>query len=57
MKYTSPLYTNEKLETTDVICESIFTISNADVVVDYDDQGNAITAPGKQVIVDVSKLL
>jgi hypothetical protein len=57
MKYTSPLYRNEKLETRDVICESPYTIANTSVVIGHDGQGNAITAPGKQVSVDITKLL
>ncbi len=57
MKYTSPLYKNEKLETRDVICESPYTIANTSVVIGQDENGNAITAPGKQVSVDITKLL
>ena len=57
MKYTSPLYRNEKLETRDVICESPYTIANTSVVIGQDENGNAITAPGKQVSVDITKLL
>ena len=57
MKYTSPLYNNEMLETRDVICESPYTIANTSVVIGQDENGNAITAPGKQVSVDITKLL
>ena len=59
MKYTHPAYVNEKIETSDVICESPFSVVYEDVTdpsgkVLTDENGNPLR---KTVIgVDVSKL-
>ena len=37
MKYTSPIYVNEAMETTDVICESPYQIAYVDKVIGKDE--------------------
>ena len=41
MKYTNPIYNKEVIETTDVICESIFTIGYVKTQVE-DENGNMV---------------
>ncbi len=57
MKYTSPIYNNEMIETSDVICESPFKIANINKVVGKDENGEDIVAPATQIIVDIGNLL
>lgn len=57
MKYTSPIYNNERIATNDIICESPFDIAHTTVVIGKDELGNDITAPATQVIVDMGDLL
>ena len=54
MKYTSPIYKNETIETKDVICESIFTISNRTETVTVN--GVETTKDITQISVDIGKL-
>ena len=54
MKYTSPIYNNETIETKDVICESIFTISNRTETVNVN--GVETTKDITQISVDIGKL-
>ena len=56
MKYTSPIYTNEAVETTDVICESPFTIAHVTTPVWNKEKGEYVDTPTTQVQVDISKL-
>ena len=56
MKYTSPFYKNEALETNDIVCESPYKIAYYNKVIGKDEQGNDITAPATQITVDVSNL-
>ena len=56
MKYTSPFYKNESLETNDIVCESPYKIAYYNKVIGKDEQGNDITAPATQITVDVSNL-
>ncbi len=57
MKYTSPIYNNEMIETSDVICESPFDIVHTEKVIGKDEDGNEITAPATQIVVDINNLL
>ena len=56
MKYTSPIYTNEAVETADVICESPFTIAHVTTPVWNEEKGEYVETPTTQVQVDISKL-
>ena len=56
MKYTSPIYNNEAIETTDVICESPFTIAHVTTPVWNEEKGEYVETPTTQVQVDISKL-
>ena len=51
MKYTNPIYRNEKIETNDIICESPFDIVHTKT---KDENGNLVDAT--QVVVDINKL-
>ena len=55
MKYTSPLYKNEVIESCDIICESIVKIAYVDTVI-TDENGNQQTVTATQVSVDISHL-
>ena len=57
MKYITPIYRNEKIETSDIICESPFDIVYTTTVVGKDSQGNDIVAPTTQIVVDMGSLL
>ena len=57
MKYTNPIYKNEKIQTSDIICESPFDIVYTTTVVGKDSQGNDIVAPTTQIVVDMGSLL
>ena len=57
MKYTSPIYNNEAIETKDVICESPFQIAHTNKVIGKDENNNDIVAPTTQIIVDIGNLL
>ena len=55
MKYTSPIYVNEAMETTDVICESPYQIGYVDKVVGYDPVTNApITEKATHITFDIN---
>ena len=56
MKYTKPLYRNEAIETTDVICESPFTIAHVTTQVKDEATGEMKDVTATQVQVDISKL-
>ncbi len=56
MKYTSPIYVNEAMETTDVICESPYQIAYVDKVIGKDEHGNDITEKATQITVDINNL-
>ena len=57
MKYTSPIYNNEMIETNDIICESPFDIVHTEKVIGKDENGNDIKAPTTQIVVDIGNLL
>ena len=55
MKYTSPAYENEKIMTSDVICESIYQVAYVEKEIVNDD-GEKITVNATQVSVNINKL-
>ena len=57
MKYTSPIYTNEKIETADVMVTSPVAVAYVDKVIGKNEAtGEDITVKATQVTVDVSNL-
>ena len=55
MKYTSPAYENEKIMTSDVICESIYQVAYVEKEI-LNDNGEKITVNATQVSVNINKL-
>ena len=55
MKYTSPLYGNEKIITSDIICESIYQVAYTKKEI-VDENGYTITVDATQVSVNINKL-
>ena len=56
MKYISPIYNNEVIKTTDVICESPFTIAHVTTQIKDEATGEMKDVTATQVQVDISKL-
>ncbi|MBO5312929.1 MAG: hypothetical protein J6B29_03085 [Clostridia bacterium] len=56
MKYVSPKYNNEMIETSDIVCESPFSIAHVPTTVVDPDTGNTITTTATQVQVDIGRL-
>ena len=56
MKYVSPKYNNEMIETSDIICESPFSIAHVPTTIVDPDTGNTITTTATQVQVDIGRL-
>ena len=56
MKYTSPVYSNELVRTSDENCESPYHVAYVNKVVGKDENGNDITATVTQVSVDIGGL-
>ena len=56
MKYTSPIYNNEAVEATDIICSSMYTIKEINKVVGKDSEGNDIIEPATQITVSIGNL-
>ena len=56
MKYTSPIYTNEAVETADVICSSMYSVKEINKVVGKDSEGNDIIEPATQITVSIGNL-
>ena len=54
MKYTSPIYENEMVETTDIMEESIVSIAYVNKT--FFENGNQVTKKATQITVDVSNL-
>ena len=55
MKYVSPAYENEKIVTSDIICESIYQVNTTKKVI-KDEEGNEIEVDATQVSVNINKL-
>ena len=56
MKYTSPIYQSERIETTDIMEESIVSVAYVNKVIGKNEKGEEITAQATQITVDVSNL-
>ena len=56
MKYTSPIYSNEIIRTSDVICESPYQVAYVNKVIGTDENGEDIVATVTQVTVDIGGL-
>ena len=54
MKYTSPIYENEMVETTDIMEESVVSIAYVNKT--FFENGNQVTKMATQITVDVSNL-
>ena len=55
MKYTSPIYENEKIMTSDIICQSAFSVATTKKVI-KDEEGNEVEVDATQVTVNINKL-
>ena len=55
MKYLSPIYENEKIVTSDIICESVYQVAYVEKEIVNDD-GEKITVNATQVSVNINKL-
>jgi hypothetical protein len=55
MKYTSPIYENEKIVTSDIICESVYQVAYVEKEI-VDENGDKITVNATQVSVNINKL-
>lgn len=56
MKYTSPMYVNEKVETKDIMTDSPYQIAYVEKVIGKDEQGNDITEKATQITVNIGNL-
>ncbi|MBO5313435.1 MAG: hypothetical protein J6B29_05655 [Clostridia bacterium] len=56
MKYVSPKYNNEMIETADIICESPFSIAHVPTTVVDPETGLPTTTTATQVQVDIGRL-
>ena len=56
MKYTSPMYSNEVVETKDIMTESPYQIAYVEKVIGKDEQGNDITEKATQITVNIGNL-
>ena len=55
MKYTNPIYENEKIVTSDIICQSAYSIATTKKII-KDEEGNEIEVDATQVSVNINKL-
>ena len=55
MKYISPVYENEKVMTSDIICESIYQVAYVEKEIVGED-GSKITVDATQISVNINKL-
>ena len=56
MKYVSPDYRNEMIETADIFCESPFSIAHVPTTVVDPETGLPTTTTATQVQVDIGRL-
>ena len=56
MKYVSPLYNTEAVETSDVVTASVVAIAYVNKVIGKTESGEDITVKATEVTVDVSNL-
>ena len=55
MKYVSPAYENEKIVTSDIICESIYQVAYVQKEI-TNENGDTITVDATQISVNINKL-
>ena len=55
MKYTKPVYENEKIVTSDIICESIYQFAYVEKEI-VNENGDKITVDATQISVNINKL-
>ena len=55
MKYTKPVYENEKIVTSDIICESIYQVAYIEKEI-TNENGEVITVDATQISVNINKL-
>ena len=55
MKYTKPVYENEKIVTSDIICESIYQVAYVEKEI-TNENGEVITVDATQISVNINKL-
>ena len=55
MKYVSPAYENEKIVTSDIICESIYQVAYVEKEI-VNDNGEKIIVDATQISVNINKL-
>ncbi len=55
MKYTSPIYENEKIVTSDIICESVYQVAYVEKEI-IDENGDKIIVDATQISVNINKL-
>ena len=55
MKYTSPIYENEKIVTSDIICESVYQVAYTQKEI-INENGDKITVDATQISVNINKL-
>ena len=55
MKYTSPAYENEKIVTSDIICESVYQVAYTQKEI-INENGDKITVDATQISVNINKL-
>ena len=55
MKYVSPAYENEKIVTSDIICESVYQVAYVQKEI-TNENGDVVTVPATQVSVNINKL-
>lgn len=56
MKYTSPIYVNESIETADIICKSKYMITHTTVDVVDEATGEIKKEPATQITIDINNL-
>ena len=55
MKYMSPIYENEKIVTSDIICESAYQVAYTQKEI-INENGEKITVDATQISVNINKL-
>ena len=56
MKYTSPIYVNEAVETTDILTSSKYKVQTVSKVVGKNEKGEDIIETATQITVNINNL-
>lgn len=56
MKYTSPIYVNEAVETTDILTSSMYRVDTVSKVVGKNEKGEDIIETATQITVNINNL-